>query len=227
MQCGICAKEMPGAVSLQEGVTICGSCIRSPLPSPSMEDLDKSVDGRLDLSFLDDKNRENERQRPKAKSQGAVQMGVRKLSMQLPTPKIAEAPMKMKLKSNQLRDRVHIVEGIHLHFDRHGVAEFPAAQLPVVQKHMRLRPNRFSLVKEEVPAVVDAPKKDPKEAQMALDKARAALQAAREVPVVVEAPSAPPAAPVQMLEPMTTLEADEAPAKKKSSKKSSMKSEES
>ena len=193
---------MFGAIALPQGVTICGSCVMTPLPSPPDEDamLEKAseVDVGYDLSFLDDKGRK----RLKAVSQSAVRMALSKTALLIPIP-ISEVTMKrLKLKSNSIRDRLAPVGDMMLSFDGSGVAEFPESRLETVNQHMRLRPGRFRILQEDKPA---APKKD---SMVALEAARERLEAARA--------EAPPSEPTPEPEPKATPVAKKkAPAKKK------------
>ncbi len=216
MQCGICDKEMPlGVTESPHGVTICGSCVLTPLPSPDAIDFDKAIDVGFDLSFLDDTKKSEERQRPKPRSLTQVQMALSKTVLKHPNPTPEVEVKTLKLKSNHLRDRVYPMEDLMLHFDGDGVAEFPEARLETVTKHMRLRPNRFRLLGDEKPP---PPRPAP---QAALEAARAALVEAKAREAAKEEAAEQEAAPTPEPEPKAKPVAKKkrTSAKKKSTKK--------
>jgi hypothetical protein len=159
---------MYGVTESPHGPIICGSCVLSPLPSSEEEDLGKTVDVKMDLTYLDDKKKTRQ---PKGRNFMQVQMDLNKIAMKQPIPIPEVLVKRLKLKSNSLRDRAYLIEGMVLHFDGDGIATFPEHCLEAILRHTRVRPGRFRLL-EETPKLKKSP-------AQALDDARAALEAAR------------------------------------------------
>ena len=69
---------------------------------------------------------------------------------------------KVKVKSNSIRSRIHVLGDIQLSFDDQGIAEMPEHLVPALAPYMRARPGRFSILEEEKPAKAEAPKPEEK-----------------------------------------------------------------
>ena len=145
-QCHWCDKSLPG-----NAIPACGSCLLRPPPQSSEPEVEKpaELDADHDISYLSNKAPSRT-----PKSAFKVMSEVREASKEQPVVLQETLIMKtLKVKSNSLRGRLFPIGHLMLHFDEHGIAEFPEAELAVVKAHMRLRPGRFTLLEEPTSAV--------------------------------------------------------------------------
>lgn len=81
---------------------------------------------------------------------------------------------KVKVKSNSIRSRIHVLGDIQLNFDDQGVAEMPAHLVPKLAPYLRAKPGRFEVLVEEEkaaePAKAEAPKAEAKSEEKSEDK---------------------------------------------------------
>lgn len=134
MECSVCEKAMYGHVEVAKSAEIvCGSCA-----------LTSTAKGK---------------KKPKIANVETMQVELFKESMKQPERSEVKEPIvskKIKVKSNYARNRVVVIGGnVVMTFNEDGECQIDAKHKPALEVHMRLRPNRFKIVDDAPPPVVE------------------------------------------------------------------------
>lgn len=164
-KCRWCETTLPG-----DAIPACNRCLfedRSNADPSREEDIDSVIDSEnvdFDLSEL---GRTVEDQYTKGKTKGTVKFNLLTQTTYEEHPKEKQEILmkRVKVKSNSVRGRQMVVDGLVLAFDDDGIAEINESDAYIIVNYSRTRPNRLSVVVEPVEAPTPAPAPAPKKAE--------------------------------------------------------------